>query len=201
MKKILFALVLTSMLMSCSKPNYEFNETEMKTIGGETVLLQERDDVIYSPEFGFGFVLTPKMHELAINGKIEIFPVSENQLNFIAYSNGMFDLLSALDPNEMTEEQTQEFTLAMLQYVFQACSIIKADIEVEEDMILDEYKDVFSVREKIAKTDKWAYYLLYNTDYSSVRIEDEESIVFSTLVTELQEFENNIIVFNPVIPQ
>ncbi len=202
MKNTIFAIIIASFfIFSCSKPNYEFNETEMKTIGGELILLQERKDVLCNSEFGIGFVLSPKMLEMAQNGSLEIFQVSENQLEFIMYSSGIFDLLSALDPTEITEQQIQEFTMAMIQYSFQAAAIVKSPIEIEEDEVLSQYENIFSTRENIAKTDLWNFYLLYNTDFSAVSITENEIENFQKAIIELEEFKNNIFVFNPVLPQ
>ena len=188
MKQLLFVLLpICLFIFSCSKPNYEYNKTEMSTISGETALLSD-ENVIIVPEAGIGCILTEPMITMAKEGTLEVFPVSNDCLKFVTYSKELLELVEVLDPLEMTEKQMQEFTIAMMQYVFEACAIIKINNEADQALSLSNYKTTYSNTEKIAKTDKFTYYFLHNDNSSVVALKDDE----------LKTFADNIIVFNPV---
>ena len=195
-----FTLFTCLFFASCVKPSYEFNETEMKTLGKKTVLLKS-ENVMIIPEAGFGYVLTDTMLEMIKNGTIEIFELSNDCVKFVAYSEELLDLIQVLDPAEINEEQIQDFTVSMMQYVFEACCIIKADKETEQEEALAKYSALYSNAEKIAKTDTFVYYFLYNNTFSGITLANDEKDTFSKLTEELETFEDNIIVFNPVVAE
>ncbi len=200
-QRIILGLLVTLMvcsIISCSKNNFEFNENEMTTLGGETLLLQERDDVVYSPDFGFGFVLPESMLNMVKKGTLEIYPASASLTALIVYSEGIFDLIAAFDPNTSTEAEQIAIREEVNKYVFQAGAIARADIEADQEMIITELSQNYAEVDEIAKSDYAVYYYAYNVDYSHLILKDEaEEDLFVDLAQNLKRFEDNIFVFTP----
>ncbi len=196
MKRFLFLLLATCILMpSCSKKDYNFNKIEMTTIGGEPTLL-EKEEVVVVPNAGMGFLLTNTMLSMVKNGTIEIHAVDNDCIKFVAYSEELLELIKALDPKETSQQQIQKFTKLMSQYIFELCCIIKTSTEVEKESAIAKYTNTYSNAEKIAKTDKFTYYFLYN-DIPNILLTDAEKSNFDKLTEEITLFKNNIIVFKP----
>ncbi len=184
--------------VSCGA-SYEFNEEKMKTLGGETILLQERDDVVYSKDFGFGFILPEMMLNMVRQGSLEIYPLSTSVTMLVAYSDGIFDLISAFDANNATAQEQQAIRDQVAKYVFQAAAIARTPIDIDQDAALAEIEMSYSNVQKIAETDQNIFYFAYNDNFSHLVLAEGEEDKFDTLVDTLNSFKKNIFVFNPVI--
>ena len=196
MKHFLFLLLATCILIpSCSKKNYDFNETEMTTIGGESALL-EKEEVIVVPNAGMGFLLTNTMLTMVKNGTMEIYSDDNDCIKFVAYSKELLEVIKTLDPKEISQQQIKNFTTSKSQYVFEMCCIIKTSKEVEKELAIAKYTSTYSNAEKIAKTDEFTYYFLHN-DMSNILLTETEKSNFEKLAKETKLFKNNIIIFNP----
>ncbi len=183
--------------LSCSA-NYEFNEEKMVTLGGETVMLQEREDAVYSKDFGFGFVVPELMLDMVKTGTFEIYPLSTSVTMLVAYSDGIFDLITAFDAGNSTEQEQQAIREQVNKFVFQAGAIARAGVEVDQEVALAEIEMSYSNVKKIAETEQNIYYYAYNDDFSHLVLAAGEEEKFNTLLGELQDFEENIFVFDPV---
>ncbi len=197
---LMFAVFfLTVSFLSCSGKSYDFNETEMTTLGGEKVLLQEREDVVYSRDFGFGFVIPEQMMDMVKKGTVEIYPLSTSVTMLVAYSDGIFDLIAAFDAENSTPQEQEAIREQVNSFVFQAAAVARASIDVDQDLALAEIEMSYSNVKKIAETDQNAYYFAYNDDFSHLILAEGEEDKFNSLINDLKEFEDSIFVFNPVL--
>ncbi len=186
---------------ACGGSSYEFNDTEMKTLGGDTVRLQEREDLVYTREFGFGFSVPETMLEMVKGGKLEFFPPSTAAMMIIAYSDGIFDLITAIDSASTTEAEQKLILEQLDKYVFQVGAIARSSIEVDSEQAEAEIKMTYEHVQKVAETDKDMYFLAYNDDFSHLILAQGEQEKFETLVNEVKNLKDTIFVFNPVIPE
>ncbi len=186
--------------LSCSA-SYEFNEEKMVTLGGETIMIKEREDAVYSKDFGFGFVLPEMMLDMAKRGALEIYPLSTSVTMLVAYSDGIFDLISAFDAENTSEQEQQVIRDEVNKYVFQAAAIARVGIDADQELALAEIEMSYSNVQEIAETKTNVYYLAYNDDFSHLVLADGEDEKFSTLVNNLKDFKKNIFVFDPVTPE
>ncbi len=184
--------------MACSA-NYDFNETEMTTLGGEKVLLQEREDAVYSREFGFGFVVPDLMLDMVRGGTLEIYPLSTSVTMLVAYSDGIFDLMAAFDSGNSTAQEQQAIRDQVNKYVFQAAAIARTPIDSDQAIALAEIEMSYTNVEKIGETKQDIYYYAYNEDFSHLVLGEGELEKFNSLVSDLKEFVDNIFIFHPVI--
>ncbi len=193
---MVFLFILNT--ISCAKNDFVYNENEMTTLGGETLLLKERDDVVYSPDFGFGFVLPETMLDMVKKGTLEIYPASSSLTALIVYSEGIFDLIAAFDPETSSQEEQIAIREEVNKYVFQAGAIARADVHIDQQMVKDELAENYAKVEEIAESDLSIYYYAYNEDFSHLILKDTEQEKFDTLTSDLRRFEDNIFVFDPV---
>ncbi len=193
---VVFLCILNT--LACSA-NYEFNEEEMVTLGGETVMLKEREDAVYSKDFGFGFVLPEMMLDMVKKGSLEIYPLSTSVTMLVAYSDGIFDLITAFDAEATTEQEQQVIRDQVTKYVFQAAAIARAPIEADQKLATAEIEMSYSNVQKIVETDENVYYLAYNDDFSHLILAEGEEEKFDALIDTLKDFKKNIFVFDPVV--
>ncbi len=199
MKQLLMGVMLTLFFVSTisAGASYEFNEEKMKTLGGATVLLQERDDAVYSKESGFGFVVPELMLELIQQGQLEIYPISDAVTMLVVYSDGIFDLITAFDSVTATEQEKLAIREQVSKYLFQAGAIMRTSVAVDQALSLAEIEMSFSNVQKIAESDENIFYYAYNDDFSHLVLEDGEEEQFDELIAVLRDFKKNIFVFDP----
>lgn len=206
------AALVTALLIftasSCSafsfgtKTNKKYNEKKMKTLTGKTVTVENRDNVYTDQEFGFGFVVPESLKTLSAEGLLEILPRAENITFFTLYSQKLYDLVSSLNPETVTEEQWASFTKEAEKYAFPAAFLFRLPSGEPQGMdadILNFIKENYSAVEKIADFSGTAYYFGYNTDYAKIEFSDDEKNKAGTLIGELKDFKKNIFVFPPLV--
>ncbi|MFI3256993.1 MAG: TlpA disulfide reductase family protein [Spirochaetales bacterium] len=193
---ILFLLASTA----CSKGNNyndEYNEENMVTLTGETISIQERQDVFTNPVFGFGFVVPEPLMNLVMQGRFEPMALSATITVFMVYSETLFELMAAFDPSNSTIEEQNAIRDEIINYIFNAGALVRVPKGEDADSIFSSIGVEYFHREEIAATDTNTYYFAYNSDYSVLKFTENESDVLNTVIDEFKDFKKNIFVFEP----
>lgn len=205
------AAVITALLIftvsSCNafsgtKTNKKYDEKGMKTLTGQKIKIDKRDDIYTDQEFGFGFIVPSSFKSLNDEGLLEILPRARNITLFSLYSRNLHDLVSEMNPAMLTEEAFLDFAQKAEKYIFEAAFLFRlpsGEPKGEDAEILDYLKNHYSVCEKIADFSGNAYYFGYNSDYTNTELSDDEKTKAGTLIDELKDFKKNIFVFPPLL--
>ena len=205
------AAVLTALLvftvsgcnaLSGTKTNKKYDEKSMKTLTGQKIEIDKREDIYTDQEFGFGFIVPSFFKSLNNEGLLEILPRARNITLFSLYSRNLHDLVSEMNPAMLSQEQFQDFAQKAEKYIFEAAFLFRLPSgapQGEDAEILDFLKDRYSVCEKIADFSGNAYYFGYNSDYTNTELSDDEKTKAGTLIDELKDFKKNIFVFPPLV--
>ena len=199
---LIFTVSGCNAFSSGTKINKKYDEKSMKTLTGQKIKIDKRDDIYTDQEFGFGFIVSPFFKSLNDEGLLEILPRAKNITFFSLYSRNLHDLVSEMNPAMLSQEEFQVFARKAQKYMFEAAFLFRlpsGEPNGENAEILDYLKKNYSVYEKIADFSGSAYYFGYNTDYAKIELSDDEKTKADTLIGELKDFKKNIFVFPPLL--
>lgn len=203
MKKHLAILLALSLLLGLGSAlaaenaviNKEFNREEMLNIHGETVKIDNLDNLIGDIEMGFAYMAPDVLSPFNRGGPYPI-DFGTNYIRYEYLPKSVIELYRGLE-NIQTEEEYNKVRDQLLAASVDAFSVYVLSPERENsDMAERLHKEAFQHIEPLATNGKDQYFLAYNLEFEGSQLTDEEKVEVKKFIEEtVQIIKSGLILF------